>query len=397
MPARDSYELRNADNAECWKRVKGETGYDKYRDYLIAHQKNGIVPRGRLVSYLDERSEGGSHHYCSIFDISETGVLSHSAAISSYNKGSDEQAEQILASIRGPDPQVLARVLLVEHSDWGLGLPARWIDAIGLGLRTPPALFEAFLTSSEESKTSQNRVLVRAGIGTIGRTFFTTARNYLPGRSYCPPTVLILNPSRIELNNDLVTFTTDLSPPRLSASVMPKMDDNRRQTGLYELLLSGQLERYKGSSIDLKMVLVHVLLPLLQSCLGHLRDVYDETNTKYLDMSPVIRSTSQDDLGKPMEVIRYKLRRAMRSLEQSLGDYKTYLRKESIRKPEQYEASSVTIEEAETCLDVARGLESEIRDWLQVYVGNCGIQSSKKSIELSNIQIEETKRGRLSI
>ncbi|KAL8700170.1 MAG: hypothetical protein Q9201_005590 [Fulgogasparrea decipioides] len=360
--ARDSCELRNADNAECWKRVKDETGYDNYLDYLLTHEKEGEMPHERLVSYLDKRPQ------MMIF------------AISSFDKGPDGQAEQILANIRNPPSQVLARVLLVENvSEGTLGLPRRWIDAIGLGLRTPPALFDAFLRKT--SKTSQSQVLVRAGVGTIGRAFFTTARNYLP----------------VNLNVDVVTFTTDLSQTRASASAMPKVNDTDYQDGLYELLLSGQLERYKGSSIDLKTVLVHALLPLLQSCLAHLRQACHEANTEYLRMSSVRWATGQADLGKPMEIIRYKLRRAMGSLEQSLSGYKTYLRRESIRKPEQYEAFSDITEDAEACLDDARGLEAEIRDWLQVYVGNRALQESKKSIELSNLQIEEAKRVKVGM
>lgn len=41
----------------------------------------------------------------------------------------------------------------------------------------------------------------------------------------------------------------------------------------------------------------------------------------------------------------------------------------------------------------ATRLETEIRDYLQLQIGELALQESKKSIELSNPQIEEAKRG----
>ena len=42
----------------------------------------------------------------------------------------------------------------------------------------------------------------------------------------------------------------------------------------------------------------------------------------------------------------------------------------------------------------ATRLEAEIRDYLQLQTGELALEESKKSIELSNFQIEEAKRGK---
>lgn len=44
-------------------------------------------------------------------------------------------------------------------------------------------------------------------------------------------------------------------------------------------------------------------------------------------------------------------------------------------------------------IDEARRLESEMRDHLQLQVGNLSLEESRKSIELSNFQVQEGKRG----
>ena len=46
-----------------------------------------------------------------------------------------------------------------------------------------------------------------------------------------------------------------------------------------------------------------------------------------------------------------------------------------------------------TTHEEARRFEAQIRDYLQLHVGELALQESKKSIELSNRQIEEGKRG----
>ena len=43
--------------------------------------------------------------------------------------------------------------------------------------------------------------------------------------------------------------------------------------------------------------------------------------------------------------------------------------------------------------DEARRLDTEVRDYLQLVVGNLSLEESRKSIELSNQQILEGKRG----
>ncbi len=62
---------------------------------------------------------------------------------------------------------------------------------------------------------------------------------------------------------------------------------------------------------------------------------------------------------------------------------------------EAFQSTSLTAVEDElrqARLEASR-LETEIRDFLQLQTGELALQESRKSIELSNSQIEEAKRG----
>lgn len=44
--------------------------------------------------------------------------------------------------------------------------------------------------------------------------------------------------------------------------------------------------------------------------------------------------------------------------------------------------------------DEARRLEAEVRDYMQLQVGNLSLEESRRSIEMSNLQIREAKSGK---
>ena len=87
----------------------------------------------------------------------------------------------------------------------------------------------------------------------------------------------------------------------------------------------------------------------------------------------------------------------MEDFEDDLNYLRRYLRSQ-VSSDTLSDRSWLKVEEdlIETRQEASR-LEAEVRDWLQLQVGEWALQESKKSIELSNRQIEEGKRGQLLV
>ena len=69
------------------------------------------------------------------------------------------------------------------------------------------------------------------------------------------------------------------------------------------------------------------------------------------------------------------------------------MRSQNVSETPQNEPSIAIEDELQQAHLEALRLETEIREYLQLQTGELALQESRKSIELSNSQIEEAKRG----
>ena len=361
-------------SAECWRKVKSETGFDTYKEYL------SNTEHYKLKDYLEKYINVNSWRtYCSVFDLSETGSLSSSfdeTRLCQRRNDLEKLSTELLTVLRKPPSQASFRVLLLEASRSFGDVDPMLVSAVGLGLRIPPEFFEAYLARNQYQSEFSQKVSLKAKYGTIGKLVFMVARDYLPGRSSCPPVLLIMG-SSLEGAYDLSSMQVKTAWPKS-----------------FKLLLSDYTKRYQSASLNLSMVLVHALLPLLEICLENLKESHDKAHADYLELLP---NRNDNDGEATMGETRFRLRRQLRHYEKCMSDFMRYLRTQDITGLEKYEALLKINEEAKACLDDARGLESEIRDWLQLQVGDLALQESKKSIQLSNLQMEESKRGKISL
>lgn len=99
--------------------------------------------------------------------------------------------------------------------------------------------------------------------------------------------------------------------------------------------------------------------------------------------------------GLPNE--RFHLRALVEDFEDDLNYLWKYLRSQ-VSSDTLSDRSWLKVEEdlIETRQEASR-FQAEVRDWLQLQVGEWALQESKKSIELSNRQIEKGKRGQLLV
>lgn len=139
-------------------------------------------------------------------------------------------------------------------------------------------------------------------------------------------------------------------------------------------------------------------MPLLRwSCLKirtqflHLRQTFLELqgamNTDNIDHQ-VVNPTSAK-----LHRERFWLRRSVEDSDDGLTHFESYISAEDANYLPGSAVYLNTKQEMDQINKEARRLDAEVRDYLQLVVGNLALEESRKSIELSNHQILEGKRG----
>ena len=387
------------DEVTCLEDVKNATGFDSYQSYLNEYYDG--MPH--ITKYIggDTISSECFEGNCAIFDITETGSLS--TALNLRLEDLSPGFTKILATLRSPPSESLLRVLLLEPKDLEQKLPWSLMDVIGLGLRISPDIFEAYLSMNTVRKELPQRIPLRANYSVFGRAAFTVCRDYLPSNPSCPPMLLVIgHPAPPDARYPGLLLSMLTAP---FASTDPLLVRHRGPSEcpwpcIFERLFCSNIQICKRSPIDFNTLLVHSLLPLLETCLERLKGAYDEASIQYRrrvgtsSQDPTtLWKNAQEDHENEMEEVRFRLRRWITYYERILNEFSNFLRTQGVRSFHQHEAFSIISEESKHCLEDAHGLEAEIRDWLQLRVGSLALQESKKSIQLSNLQMEEAKRG----
>ena len=383
--------------------VKNETGFDTYQSYLDEYY--GGMPQ--LASFIggnelyDEMFQGN----CAIFDITESGSLS--TALDVKLEDLSPGFTEILANLRNPPSESLLRVLLLEPKLFKQRLPRSLMDVIGLGLRISPDMFEAYLSVNPASEKLPYRVPLRASLVILGRASLTISRDYLPHSPRCPPVILAIgHPAPSDARYSGFMLSRKMAP---FASNDPSLVRHRGPLEspwprIFEQLFCSNIKNHQRYPMTLDALLVHSLLPLLEACLERLKGAYDDASIRYRkrvgtsSQDPTsLWKNAQEDHENEMEEVRFRLRRWVSYYERLLNEFSGFLRTQGVSNLKHYEAFSIIREESKDCLEDAHGLEAEIRDWLQLRVGSLALQESKKSIQLSNLQMEEAKRGMVAL
>ena len=100
-----------------------------------------------------------------------------------------------------------------------------------------------------------------------------------------------------------------------------------------------------------------------------------------------------DQTSSKLHHERFWLRRSVEGSEDELSHFERYLSAEDANYLSDSSAYLRIKQETDQIHAEARRLDTEVRDYLQLVVGNLSLEESRKSIELSNHQIQEGKRG----
>lgn len=144
---------------------------------------------------------------------------------------------------------------------------------------------------------------------------------------------------------------------------------------------------------DPDSVLFTSLLPLMYMNSLHVRARCCSVRRQYL-RSQRARKPHLGHTYNKLEEARYRLRRSIEDAKDGLEQLTTYLCVSGLEdRPQELCYLGATKEHTKAQQEAIRP-ELEIPDHLQLQVGNLTLQESKKSIELSNYQIQEGKRGK---
>lgn len=379
-----------------------ETGFSSFTEYLT--QSNLITFPSLIVpqkcSVVDIRRREGSGVETAIHDFS-TEPKARSAAT------------KILETLLHPPQNVCLRVVLWWLSEGREAEDSHpnLLDVCGLALKVSPRFFEAIVDRADKTSLDgqAQRKMVQPSLPTspfqpmytvVGTQLSTVARNYLVHQADPPPVLLIvgwddddwddemIRPADVDDGTSTRMFVT-YAATNGDMPVPPRPFSSRTRT--YHRVLDQLLGQIDGAETADKYLLTLSTFPMI-----HLDTLHIQAKTRSLRKvimygKGIYTCTESSEVNLHHE--RFLLRRHIEDSECS--------RKNVVRFAKSQDAGDLLtsreylrIEELwQDAIREARLLETEIRDILQLQTSQFSLQESKKSIDLSNHQIEESRRG----
>ncbi len=339
----------------------------------------------------------------------------------------------ILQSLQHPPRDVCVQVFIWQV--YGTeDISQQLVDAFGLGLGISPQFFKALnllakgKPAEEDIPTHKTELRpLRSDFIVMGNAAITISRYQDRGENSVP-VVLIAGNLSPKTRTDSVLDCVDQELREAPTSKLPmgEVPDSRepdsqtmsidrympcdRSSQLYDFLsgtvreftgfdtwffsyceLLGQLLRrddiQRKSDNTLSFV---AILPVLQ-----LDGLWIRKSCRLLRLKlPNLGSDADVDITG-VHADRRSLRRLVEDVEDSLDHLRMHVTWEGIKKCLKQPIYKNVEQQVKQCCRQARRLEAEARDSLQLEAGLLALQESRKSIELSNYQIQEGKRGEL--
>ena len=352
---------------------------------------------------------------CSVIDLSRIADSNITFSVQDFYSESDTSpkptAKELLQTLRQPSQTTCLRVVL-----WWLDgtrtVPAELLDVCGLGLKIGPRFFEALIERADKRSNASDRQLTvvrpfqpndpfQPTYTVIGNQIATVARNYIMDQAGTPPVLLIVGWNADEWDNQHFHYSNDphllqrdwdavdVSPFRFATVDETLRDDTEVPTGslffrsrTYVKILDHLLKENRSAAMGNQQLLVLSALPMM-----HLDTLH---------MSAKIRSLRQAHFDESETLVQWenaRIRSHIEHTETSGKNFSRYARSENggdLLSRQEY----LRIEELwRDALSEARLLETQVREALQLSASFKSIDESKKYIELSNHQIEESRRG----
>ena len=413
----DTYQRNDADTmspeerSHLWSDLKAKTGYSSYNQYMMDGYKEDEDPLGaeayRLYASFRELFEYSSSASkfraktptCAILDLSSSKDSQPSISLHCCTSS----ASVLLAALRQQSTRVAVRIVLWRTSDFN----ERMVNAIGLALGVHYRFFHTLFSMSgrlshvarEKDRYMHDRKRLAPDFIAIGDAVVSIPRQYHSLYPEATLVVLIASEKFSVPNNKLHMYVDEhfgSSSPTPGSLSAPRDKIPQWISAYSRILLETERDPSMRYSADL---LLRPLVPMLcfnmfsirEKC-DWRRENYDQSNTH---LESFRSATRLEDLFK----WRNDLRRTVEKSEDTLDQIPRFLNSARIlslqRRKKPSEQLWIGNEIKKVHLEAHR-LETELRDYLQLQTGVVAIDESRKSIQLSNLQIEEGKRGKFN-
>lgn len=390
---------------------RARTGFDSYRAYLDFHRKENPELED-LAAILGTPTEPNAEppytHRGPKQKSSLVLNVSTSWHLSVDHVHSDVDGTNIIEAICDPPKDAHLQIIVWNISPFTtMKFHGDLIDFLGLRFSLDPRVFLALYSAisldnnNDENKRHENG-LDRYVPTHVNMGNFIATVCHSRHQSDDIPVILIagLRPS------EFVHGQFDPCPP-FSHSLTPGMQLEAIPTlgaySLYPRSLIHLLERYSDAQADYDDLLLLCFLPLFQQSLveirywcGAMRDTFSKGRRT--------DSTMDKRLEEDLYDQRAELRRDISKIEDRWSNFVRYMRLRLGWNPSSKPFYQDFEDDIKHFAGEANRLENEIREYLQlragilgVEAGRLGLEGSAKSFELSNLQMEEGKRGKSHI
>lgn len=409
--SRANYDKDIESGEHCWQDLRVETGFGSYEEYLKACNA-GYFGFYSLLSAFSDRSRQKRARVtgvssCSIIDLTEQSDSTFKQTVQDFDEP-ETSSSAILYAVRHPPASVNVRILLWWVSDLD-PLTPDLLNICGLALRIRPEFFEALDQRADRASTHWLRRNIdlpsQSTSMALGNQMITTARDYKATKINMPPVVVVVGWDDlhwgVEKNNlagsppsILRSFETLQSLPFSLAQAnksepqmkLPREESIFKRTQLYARCLEEALKRARGPGFPEVKITVLCILALLELDARHIQ-------AKVFSLRRVLIAAQWSHVDDSLKNERFLLRRHIEDSEAGQKQFLQFILSTeqcSMVSDERYLNTNRLWMDAMT---EARLLELEVRDSMQLQVREASLRESKKSIELSTSQIQESKRG----
>ncbi|KAL8851794.1 MAG: hypothetical protein Q9221_003308 [Calogaya cf. arnoldii] len=389
--------------------AKAETGFDSYYAYLASHGED-TRPFSRLCgplrSLTESKEESRAIHRklkfqegCAVLNLSEDCRISTDAVYCTQNDDGTHGTDMVEALCHPPaDTKLQICMWDISSLDEYDNCEA-FGDLIGLRYQLDPVIFSAIDASRNRGGNRHRTALDRwesthVKIGNVVATLC-----YPKDGDKTPPMLLIagsLNPIRsVYSRRPEALFKS--CPPFKSLSGEKESSHWMPPYHMYSFY-PGQLNRlinyYNGGKTEFEDLCFICLIPVLNLNLVKLRVrssvIQDSFERSYTARSD---SGSEDESDETsLYADRARLRRKLNDLENAWSSVGRYMRSRLHWDPLGNPCFQDVEKDFTDTAKEANRLEGQIREYLQLQTGILALKESRKSIEVSNQQIQEGKR-----
>ena len=200
-----------------------------------------------------------------------------------------------------------------------------------------------------------------------------------------PPLVSNDPPERVSSQHS--SERTSHKWPKSKHRLLERVNERNR---LYTDILRRTLNLSHHRRLEGDSILLSSVFPLFQISSLSAREWMRQMRSE-IDNLPTLRTDVSINLRMQTSVLRTWIE----ATEEDMEHMKRYIRLHQKHIWLKYPAWQMLVEEINQSLAQARRIEAQVRDYLQVQFGSAALEETKKSIELSTSQIQESKRVKI--